>query len=300
MPSQRAHDRVISAEAARSHGVVTRAALVRLGVPETVIDERVQTRQLLVIHRGVYALGHAELRREGWWVAAVESYKSRGVLSHVSAGALWDIHDAPTFPIHVSLVGRSGARRRRGVVPHRPEDLPPEEITVVRAVRVTTVARTILDLAATVRGRHLEQVVRRAARRRIFDLAGQRAVLERHPRQPGAPELGRLLAVLHGRGTDDFRSPMEIAFEFHAMPTAFADDRRRDQKLTLAGYTVVRLTWDQVRAEARATARTISALLSQCRPTLTGQFPVDVPGKLRRPAPRPDGVACTGPAARPP
>ena len=304
MPSQRAHDRVISAEAARSHGVVTRAGLVQLGVPATVIDERVQSRQLLVIHRGVYALGHAELRREGWWVAAVESYKSRGVLSHVSAGALWDIHDAPTFPIHVSLVGRSGARRRRGVVPHRPEDLPPEEIAVVRAVRVTTVARTILDVAATVRGRHLEQVVRRAARRRMFDLAAQRAVLERHPRRPGAPELGRLLAVLHGRGTDDFRSPMEIAFaqlcddqglprpivnglvlgervdfhwpgttlvvetdgfQFHAMPTAFADDRRRDQKLTLAGYTVVRLTWDQVRADARATARTISALLSRSR-----------------------------------
>ena len=54
-------------------------------------------------------------------------------------------------------------------------------------------------------------------------------------------------------------------FQFHAMPTAFADDRRRDQKLTLAGYTVVRLTWDQVRADTRATARTISALLSRCR-----------------------------------
>lgn len=54
-------------------------------------------------------------------------------------------------------------------------------------------------------------------------------------------------------------------FEFHAMPTAFADDRRPDQKLTLAGYTVVRLTWDQVTTAAPQTARTISALLSRCR-----------------------------------
>ncbi len=155
-----------------------------------------------------------------------------------------------------------------------------------------------------VRGRRLEQVVRRATRLRLFDLRDQRAVLDRHPHQPGAPELGRLLAAMRGRGTDDFRSPMEIAFaqlcedyglprpvvngivlgervdfhwpdamlivetdgfEFHAMPTTFANDRRRDQKLTLAGYTVIRLTWDQVTTDARATAAMISALLSQRR-----------------------------------
>jgi very-short-patch-repair endonuclease len=54
-------------------------------------------------------------------------------------------------------------------------------------------------------------------------------------------------------------------FEFHAMPSTFADDRRRDQKLTLAGYTVVRLTWEQVTADAGATAAMVSALLAQCR-----------------------------------
>jgi hypothetical protein len=304
MPSQRAHDRLISALAAESHGVVTRASLLGAGIPLTIIDERVQSRALVVLHRGVYALGHAELRREGWWLAAVESYKSRGVLSHQSAAALWGLAEAPTFPIHVSLRGRSGARRRRGVVLHRPESLPSEEVRVRHAVRVTTVARTILDLAATVRGRHLEQVIRRAARQRHFDLVAQRAVLELHPRLPGAPELGRVLAALAGRGTDDVRSPMESAFAqlcddynlprpvinglvagervdfhwrgttlvietdgfaFHAMPTAFADDRRRDQTLTLAGYTVVRLTWEQVTSDARATARMVSALLAQCR-----------------------------------
>jgi hypothetical protein len=190
------------------------------------------------------------------------------------------------------------------VVPHRPESLAPSEITERRAVRVTSVSRTILDLAATVRGRQLEQVVRRASQRRLFDLGDQRAVLDRNPRRPGGPELGRLLVALHGRGTDDFRSRMEITFAqlcddhglprpvvnglvlgervdfhwpdttlvvetdgfaFHAMPTTFANDRRRDQKLTLAGYTVVRLTWEQVTGDRRSTAGLISALLSQCR-----------------------------------
>jgi hypothetical protein len=304
MPRQRTHDRVISAAAARTHGVVSRAELLAAGVPRTLIDDRVRTRQLVVVHRGVYALGHAQLRPEGWWFAAVAAYGQHAALSHGSAAALWDIWDGPLFPAHVSLAGRTAARKRRRVRPHRAPDLVEDEMTAVHGIRATTVSRTILDLAATVRGRRLEQVVRRAARLRSFDLRDQRTVLARHPRARGAPELGRLLVALDGRGTDDFRSRMEIAFAqlcddyglprpvvnglllgervdfswpgttlvvetdgfaFHAMPTTFAEDRRRDQKLTLAGYTVVRLTWDQVIADARATAATVSALLSQCR-----------------------------------
>jgi hypothetical protein len=304
MPRQRTQDRVISAAAARTYGVVSRATLLAAGVPRTLIDDRVRTRQLIVLHRGVYALGHAQLRPEGWWFAAVAAYGDHAALSHASAAALWDIWDGPLRPVHVSLAGRTGARKRRGVRPHRAVDLVPEEMTMVKEIRATTVSRTILDLAATVRGRRLEQVVRRASQRRIFDLRDQRTVLDRHPRQRGAPELGRLLVALHGRGTDDFRSRMEIAFaqlcddyglprpvvnglllgervdfhwpgttlvvetdgfEFHAMPTTFAADRARDQKLTLAGYTVVRFTWDQVTGAARATAMTVSTLLAQCR-----------------------------------
>jgi hypothetical protein len=304
MPRQRTHDRVISATAARNHGVVPRAALLTNGVPLTLIDDRVRTRQLVVLHRGVYAFGHAQLRPEGWWFAAVAAYGCNAALSHHSAASLWGLLDASLLPVHVSLLGRTAARKRRGVRPHRAPELCLDELAVRNEIRVTTVSRTILDLSAKVRGRRLEQVVRRAARLRLFDLRDQRVVLDRHPRHPGAPELGRLLATMEGRGTDDLRSPMEIAFaqlcddyglprpvangivlgervdfhwpgttlvvetdsfEFHAMPTTFANDRRRDQKLTLAGYTVVRLTWDQVTADACATAATISALLSQRR-----------------------------------
>jgi very-short-patch-repair endonuclease len=304
MPRQRTHDRIISEVAAHNHGVVPRAELVRQGVPTTLIDDRVRSRHLVLVHRGVYALGHAQLRPEGWWLAAVAACGGHAALSHASAAALWDIYEAPLFPVHVALPGRTAARRRRGVRAHRAPSLLDAEITAHGGIRVTTVSRTILDLAATVRGRRLEQVVRRASQRRRFDLADQRVVLDRHSGLRGAPELARLLVVLQGRGTSDFRSRMEIAFaqlcddfslprpvingrvlgervdfhwpgtrlvvetdgfEFHAMPTTFADDRRRDQKLTLGGYTVVRLTWDQVVTDAPQTARTIATLLEQCR-----------------------------------
>ena len=212
MPRQRTQDRVISAAAARTYGVVSRATLLAAGVSRTLIDDRVRTRQLIVLHRGVYALGHTQLRPEGWWFAAVAAYGDHAALSHASAAALWDIWDGPLCPAHVSLAGRTAARKRRGVRPHRAVDLVPRSSTDGEGNPGDDRARTILDLAATVRGRRLEQVVRRASQRRIFDLRDQRTVLERHPRQRGAPELGRLLVALHGRGTDDFRSRMEIAF----------------------------------------------------------------------------------------
>jgi hypothetical protein len=304
MARQLDHDRLMSAIAARRHGVLSRVVLLQAGVAPGTIDDRLRQRRLVSLHRGVYGLGHAQLTDEGWRLAAVDAYGSAAALSHASAAALWGIGEGPLFPVHVSLAKRGGVSGHDRTVPHRRMRLDDEDVTVRDGIRVTTVARTVLDLAALVRGRRLEQVVRRASRLRLFDLREQQIVLDRHPRQPGASELGRLLAALRGRGTDDFRSRMEIAFaqlcddyglprpvvngfvlaervdfhwpgttlvieadgfEFHAMPTAFAEDRRRDQKLTLGGYTVVRLTWDQVTGDARATAAAVSTLLAQCR-----------------------------------
>jgi hypothetical protein len=305
MTRQLDHDRLIAALAAERHGVVARRVLREHGIAAGTIDDRLRQRRLVSLHRGVYALGHAQLRQAGTWLAAVEAYGPDAALSHGSAATLWGLLEAPS-PAHVTFGRRSGVARRRGTVLHRVADLPADEVVVRDGIRVTVVSRTILDLAATVRGRRLEQVIRRASRARLFDLRAQRAVLDRHRRQRGAPELDRLLATLEGRGTDDARSRMEVefaqlcddyglprpilnavvlgervdfhwkdttlivetdGFEFHSMPTAFADDRRRDQKLTLAGYTVVRLTWEQVTVDAAATARTISTLLSQRRST---------------------------------
>jgi very-short-patch-repair endonuclease len=43
---------------------------------------------------------------------------------------------------------------------------------------------------------------------------------------------------------------------------AFEDDRRRDQRLTLAGYRVVRFTWRQVANDSAMVVATLSALLA--------------------------------------
>ena len=48
----------------------------------------------------------------------------------------------------------------------------------------------------------------------------------------------------------------------HGRRRAFEDDRRRDRALAAAGYTVVRITWRQLRDEPEAVARDLRRLLA--------------------------------------
>jgi len=46
------------------------------------IDRWIEGRRLVPLHRGVYAVGHRRLRREGFWLAAVLAAGRGAVLSH--------------------------------------------------------------------------------------------------------------------------------------------------------------------------------------------------------------------------
>ncbi|HET8813461.1 MAG TPA: DUF559 domain-containing protein [Solirubrobacterales bacterium] len=49
----------------------------------------------------------------------------------------------------------------------------------------------------------------------------------------------------------------------HGTVTAFEEDRRRDQRLTAAGWTVIRCTWRQVLNEPERLSHTLRSLLSR-------------------------------------
>jgi hypothetical protein len=199
----------IHALAARQHGLVARRQLLALGLGEDAIDHRLSNGRLRRLHRGVYALGHRELRREGHALAAVLAAGEGAVLSHRSAAGLWGIRPWSGSFIELTAPGRGGIARRRGRVLHRSTELPPGEVASENGLPVTTVARTLLDLAAVVPPHHLRRAVERAEQTELFDLTAVRRVLDAHPGRPGRRALVALLTDFHDHGDAHTRSDLE-------------------------------------------------------------------------------------------
>jgi hypothetical protein len=300
MQSPRDPDHQIADLADLQHGPVTRDQLAALGLTPQHIAHRIAIGRLIRLYRGVYAVGHTRLTREGRWMAAVLACGARAALSHGDAAALWELLPARGSVIHITTPSRSGrVPDRRRVRLHRIGTLTDDERTVSTGIPVTTPARTLLDLAPSLRPRALEDVIERMDRLSLFDLVAVRRCLGSHPRQSGAPKLRMVLERLT---STDARSPLEVAmlqlcddynlptpltntsiagflvdfhwpgtdlivetdgFAFHRTRTAFDADRERDQALALAGYRVIRFTYDQVTRRRRDTARRLHALLQR-------------------------------------
>jgi Protein of unknown function (DUF559) len=238
---------------------------------------------------------------EGRWIAAVDTCGPHAVLSHGDAAALWELAPIGGSRIHCTTSRRSGREPNWPARLHRVGTLRRSETTVHRGIPVTTVARTLLDLAPTTRGRSLEDLIAQADRLELFDLVAIRRVLVAHPRQPGRRRLIDLLERLSGAGPADLRSRTELAlmqlcddyglpapvanvrvagflvdfhwpgtdlvvegdgFTYHSMPTVFESDRDRDQQLMLAGYRVARFTYNQLTRQRRRSAARLRALLA--------------------------------------
>jgi len=125
-------------------------------------------------------------------MAAVLACGHDAVLSHRSAAALWGIAEQGA-PVDVTVRGRAG-RTRPGLEVRRGEPLTARDVTRHERIPCTTLARTLLDLAALVDRRALERAVQRAEELRIFDLDALRELLRRNPRRRGRRALRTVLA----------------------------------------------------------------------------------------------------------
>lgn len=149
-------DAEVAELARRQHGVVARRQLHDLGIGRDAVDHRLRAGRLHRVHRGVYAVGHPLLTRHGPWMAAVLTVEG-AVLSRRAAAALWGIRPSDRLEITVPRPVRSRAR----IEIHR-ERLPEDEVTHHEGIPVTTPARTLLDLAATMTAHDLERAVNQA------------------------------------------------------------------------------------------------------------------------------------------
>jgi len=141
-------DQRLAALAARQHGLVGHGQLVELGLSSSAIGVWTKRRRLLRVHRGVYAVGHLALTRNGWFMAAVLACGEGAALSHFSAAVLWGILEDRGQLIHVTVEGN---RVCRGVIVHR-SPLKGQRVRRLGIV-VTTPARTLVDLADVVHKR---------------------------------------------------------------------------------------------------------------------------------------------------
>jgi predicted transcriptional regulator of viral defense system len=204
---------VIARLADVQHGVVARRQLAALGVGRGAIEKHLSRRSLIPLHRGVYAVGHRQLRIEGRWLAAVLAAGPGGVLSHRDAAALHGMRKPPESR-KVSVTTSSAARAIEGLWLYRRRVLGDEDRAVVRAIPVTSPARTLVDLAPMLTAGQLQSTLGEADRRGLLDVPAVERALARTKGRHGQGH-ARLRAALdaHAKhGAVLTRSPLEERF----------------------------------------------------------------------------------------
>ena len=200
-------ERAIVALAERQSGVVSREQLRRLGLSDRAISRRIAMGWLIPILNGVYAVGHRPRLLRGWHCAALLAAGERSGLSNRSAGAHWKMTKAPGHP-HV--IAPRSADGIKGIVIHRPRTLAPGDIVETQGLRVTSPARTLLDLAGEgASKRQLERALDQAEIHLLhLPIEG---LLKRCRRRRGAPLLREVL-LWHLAGSTITESEAEEAF----------------------------------------------------------------------------------------
>jgi very-short-patch-repair endonuclease len=271
---------VVARLAELQRGLATRAQLLAVGLSETEIHGRIERGLLHSVHRGVYRVGHTAPLEFAAETAAVLACGSRTVLSGRSAGYVWALLPRPHGPVQVS----GAVRRKRPGIRARRVPVGRSEVARCRGIPITSVARTVVDLAGELDPPQLESVVAEAERRRLVKLRDLAASADLGSRRRGARKLRELLHRGHDPALTRFdtekrflrlvraarlpapdhntpfgayeldtvwrgaRLVVELdGYEFHRTRGDFERDRARDAELQASGFAVLRFTWRQVR-----------------------------------------------------
>jgi Transcriptional regulator, AbiEi antitoxin len=183
-------EQVLARLASRRHGVVARRELLRAGLTRHEIAERIADGSLIPIYRGVYRVGHAAPSTDARYLAAVLACGDRALLTGPPAAHLFGLTKGSAPPPEVIAPTE---RRVKGVGTRRSRRMDPRDATVWRAIPVTTVPRTLVDLAARLSSEDLARAFHEAGIRHHITPEQVEAVLERHPNAPGAGALRRVL-----------------------------------------------------------------------------------------------------------
>ncbi len=282
--------------AGRQYGVVTRAQLLAFGVSERTIDRWIRQRRLIPIHAGVYAVGHRILTPRGHLLAAVLACGPTAVLSHMSAGALWNLLATAQTRTDVTVPGTS-RKSQSGIRVHRTRHLDPEDIAAIGGIPVTSLARTVVDLAGVLRPQQRLEVIEEADRLEILDFAAVQRAIDRRPMVKGVAHLRRIIdeyteapntrsrlerdflaliteaglpkaqlnTKIAGMTVDVYWPEWRLVVEldsraYHLTPRQFETDRIRDARVQRLGIRILRITRRRLKTAPDAVLADIRAL----------------------------------------
>lgn len=288
--------------AAESWSVLDIDELMGLGFTKRVVARLVRDGWLHLFHRGVYAVGHPNVPRQGHFLAAVKACGKGAVLSGYAAAAQWGAVEWDGRRVEV-LVRDTTTRIHKGIRVHRTIHLDRKDIRSNDGIPLTSPARTCLDLAAQSRYPALRRIVREMVSTGVVSIRELVEILGRLPNQPGAGKLRKIVGegvpptrsdledavldlileaglstpdvnkslVLEGRTVKpDFRWPdRRLVVEadsraWHDNKLAREDDAERQALLEAHGERVLRVTWRQTfAARSRTKARLLAAHSSQ-------------------------------------
>lgn len=283
--------RRIASLAERQGGHVTYAQLIALGLTRDAVANLVARGSLIRVFRGVYAVGHLSANPLDRAHAALLAGGPRSLLSHGSAATLWGIWQRWDEPFEVTIAEN---RRPPGLRVHHSATLMRADVTVERGLRVTSPARTILDLAPRLTDPRLARAINDVRLRRLVTLDGLQRLADRFPGRPGARRIRAIVGSSHDEPTrsrfeDDWiqfaaRHPLpahemnvhvcghrvDVLFtpdrliveldgwETHGTKQAFEADRARDAEiLARAGIPTIRITYDDLHQRPAEQARRI-------------------------------------------
>jgi very-short-patch-repair endonuclease len=289
-----AEELVVARLAAAQHGIVTTPQLLAAAVGPKAIRRRVAGGWLVRIHEGVYQVGvfAGPLGRE---MAALLACGPQAAISHNSAVFVLGVAPRPSGPAEVSSVG---GIRRRGVRAHRVAALDSADVVEWHGLRITAPGRTLVDLADTTPPAELERLVEEIQVQRLATPADLLGAIGRGAGRPGVRKLRtacdfidepaftrseaerRLRRLVNAAELPMPRLNVRVAgwevdavwdrqrlvvevdgYRYHRTRAKFERDRRKDAKLLVAGYRVLRITWRQLTREPESVIATLAATL---------------------------------------
>jgi hypothetical protein len=296
--AQDSREAAIRKLARRQSGNLTRAQLLELGLTAGGVDRRLRNGSLVTRYPGVYCQAPARQDPPALATAAVLAGGPHAVLSHASAAHLWGFQ--PRWPRIPELTLTDGDRRPRGIHIHRCSTLTRRDITRQLGIRVTTPARTALDLAPRLTTKARSRLVNDARHEGYLHLASLQDVLDRNPYHPGTKWLRQFVQD----PTNPTRSPLEDDFlsfikkyrlptpqinvhpngrevdaffpdhkliveldgwEYHKHREAFEDDRERDAENLKHGLGTIRITRERLTEAPDREAARLQRILDRHR-----------------------------------